>query len=150
MRRFINAASVQEIVFLRGTTEAINLVAQTYGRTHVGAGDEVLISAMEHHSNIVPWQMLCEEKGARLRIVPINQAGEFVFEQYEKLLGPRTRLVAVTSVSNSLGTINPVRENRSARPRTQRSGIGRRSPGDSAHAHRRTGARLRFLRILRP
>ncbi len=110
VRRFINAASVQEIVFLRGTTEAINLVAQTYGRTHVAAGDEVLISAMEHHSNIVPWQMLCEEKGARLRIVPINQTGEFVFEQYEKLLSPRTRLVAVTSVSNSLGTMNPVRE----------------------------------------
>ena len=110
VRRFINAASVQEIVFLRGTTEAINLVAQTYGRTQVGAGDEVLISAMEHHSNIVPWQMLCDEKGARLRIVPINRTGEFVFEQYKKLLGPRTRLVAVTSVSNSLGTINPIRE----------------------------------------
>jgi cysteine desulfurase/selenocysteine lyase len=110
VRRFINAASVQEIVFLRGTTEAINLVAQTYGRTHVGAGDEVLISAMEHHSNIVPWQMLCEEKGARLCIVPINQAGEFIFQQYEKLLSPRTRLVAVTAVSNALGTINPVRK----------------------------------------
>ncbi len=110
VRHFINAASVQEIVFLRGTTEAINLVAQTYGRTHVGAGDEVLISAMEHHSNIVPWQMLCDEKGARLRIVPITLTGEFVFEQYKKLLGPRTRLVAVTSVSNSLGTINPIRE----------------------------------------
>lgn len=110
VRHFINAASVQEIVFLRGTTEAINLVAQTYGKTHVGAGDEVLISAMEHHSNIVPWQMLCDEKDARLRIVPITLTGEFVFEQYKKLLGPRTRLVAVTSVSNSLGTINPIRE----------------------------------------
>jgi cysteine desulfurase/selenocysteine lyase len=110
VRHFINAASVQEIVFLRGTTEAINLIAQTYGKTHVGAGDEVLISAMEHHSNIVPWQMLCDEKDARLRIVPITLTGEFVFEQYKKLLGPRTRLVTVTSVSNSLGTINPIRE----------------------------------------
>jgi cysteine desulfurase / selenocysteine lyase len=110
IRQFINASSVQEIVFLRGTTEAINLVAQTYGRTHVGAGDEILISGMEHHSNIVPWQMLCAEKGARLRVVPINQRGELIFEEYEKLLSPRTRLVAVASVSNALGTINPVRE----------------------------------------
>jgi cysteine desulfurase/selenocysteine lyase len=110
VRRFINAASIHEIVFVRGTTEGINLVAQTYGRAHVGRGDEILISAMEHHSNIVPWQMLCEEKGARLCVVPISPAGELVFEQYAELLGPKTRLVAVTSVSNALGTINPVRE----------------------------------------
>jgi len=108
VRRFIHAASVQEIVFVRGTTEAINLVAQTYGRSHVGPGDEILISGMEHHSNIVPWQILCEEKGARLRVVPINSSGEFIYEEYARLLGPRTRLVAVTSVSNSLGTVNPV------------------------------------------
>ena len=110
IRRFINAASVQEIVFVRGATEAINLVAQSYGRTHVRPGDEVLISAMEHHSNIVPWQLLCEEKGAWLRIIPMDGNGELLFERYEKLLNPKTRMVAVTNVSNSLGTINPVRE----------------------------------------
>ncbi len=110
VRCFINAASVQEIVFVRGTTEAINLVAQTYGRTHVNAGDEILISAMEHHSNIVPWQLLCEERGARLRVVPITPQGEMILEQYGQLLGSRTRLVAVTYVSNALGTINPVHE----------------------------------------
>src|SRR5579864_4108368 len=107
---FLNAADVSEIIFVRGATEAINLVAQTYGRTNVNAGDEVLITAMEHHSNIVPWQILCDEKGARLRVAPISDSGELVFEEYEKLLGPRTRLVAVTHVSNVLGTINPVRE----------------------------------------
>ena len=110
VRRFIHASSVQEIIFVRGTTEGINLVAQTYGRTHVGPGDEILISGMEHHSNIVPWQILCEEKGARLRVVPINTAGELIFEEYEKLLSPRTRLAAVTMVSNALGSVNPVRE----------------------------------------
>jgi cysteine desulfurase / selenocysteine lyase len=110
LRRFINATSLNEIIFVRGSTEAINLVAQTYGRTSVGAGDEVLISAMEHHSNIVPWQILCDEKGARLRIAPINSDGELIFDQYAKLLGPRTRMVAVTGVSNALGTINPLRK----------------------------------------
>jgi cysteine desulfurase/selenocysteine lyase len=110
VRRFINAGSIQEIVFVRGTTEAINLVAQTYGRRQVGPGDEILISGMEHHSNIVPWQILAEEKGARLRVVPITLTGEFVFEQFAQLLGPRTRMVAVTEVSNALGTINPVRD----------------------------------------
>jgi cysteine desulfurase/selenocysteine lyase len=110
VRHFINANSIHEIIFVRGTTEAINLVAQTYGRTHVGPGDEILISAMEHHSNIVPWQILSEEKGARLRIVPITLSGEFITEHYEQLLGPRTRLVAVTGVSNALGTVNPIRE----------------------------------------
>jgi cysteine desulfurase/selenocysteine lyase len=108
--RFINAASSREIVFVRGATEAINLVAQTYGRTTVRPDDEILISTMEHHSNIVPWQMLCEEKRARLRVVPVSTTGEFVFEEYAKLLSPKTRLVAVTYVSNALGTINPVRE----------------------------------------
>src|SRR5947209_16933811 len=109
VQRFVGAAESREIIFTRGATEAINLVAQTYGRQHVQAGDEVIISALEHHSNIVPWQMLCEEKGAVLRVVPINDRGEFLMEEYEKLLGPRTRLVAVAHVSNSLGTINPVR-----------------------------------------
>ncbi len=110
VRRFLNAASLQEIVFVRGTTEGINLVAQTFGRTRVRSGDEILISAMEHHSNIVPWQLLCEEKGAHLRVVPISSAGELLFERYDRLLSPKTRLVAVTYVSNALGTINPVRE----------------------------------------
>jgi cysteine desulfurase/selenocysteine lyase len=110
LQRFLNAAESREIIFVRGTTEAINLVASTYGRKNVGAGDEVLISGMEHHSNIVPWQMLCEEKGARLRVAPISDRGELILEEFEKLLGPRTKLVAVTHVSNVLGTINPVRE----------------------------------------
>ncbi len=108
--RFINAGSEREIIFVRGATEAINLVAQSYGRKHVAGGDEVLISAMEHHSNIVPWQLLCEEKGARLRVVPMNDKGEFLMDEYEKMLGARTRIVAVTQVSNALGTVNPVRD----------------------------------------
>jgi len=108
--RFINAASEKEIIFVRGATEAINLVAQTYGRQNIGREDEVLISAMEHHSNIVPWQLLCEEKNAVLRVVPINERGEFEFEKYEELLGSRTKLVAVTHVSNALGSVSPVRD----------------------------------------
>ncbi|MDQ6785027.1 MAG: aminotransferase class V-fold PLP-dependent enzyme, partial [Actinomycetota bacterium] len=105
----LNAAHAEEIVFTRGTTEAINLVAQTYARTRLGEGDEVLITAMEHHSNIVPWQMVCAERGARLRVAPINDAGELLLDELERLIGPRTRLVAVTHVSNVLGTINPIR-----------------------------------------
>lgn len=110
VRQFVNAASEREIIFVRGTTEGINLVAQTYGRTHVTKGDEVLISAMEHHSNIVPWQILCEEKGARLRVIPMNDAGELLQDEYEQLLNDRTRVVALTHVSNALGTVNPIRE----------------------------------------
>ena len=110
VQRFLNAAGTREILFVRGATEAINLVAQTYGRKHVNAGDEIVISAMEHHSNIVPWQMLCEEKGAVLRVIPINDRGELEFDQFETLLNNRTRLVAVSHVSNALGSINPVRE----------------------------------------
>jgi len=110
VRRFLNAAESREIVFVRGTTEAINLVAQTYGRTHVGAGDEIVISTLEHHSNIVPWQLLCEEKGARLRVIPISDTGELDLDAYEKLLSDRTRIVSVVHVSNALGTINPVDE----------------------------------------
>jgi cysteine desulfurase/selenocysteine lyase len=110
VRSFVNAADTKEIIFTRGTTEAINLVVQTYGRVHVGAGDEVLITAMEHHSNIVPWQMLCEEKGAKLRIAPMNDEGELLLEEFEKLLGPRTKVVALSHVSNALGTINPLKQ----------------------------------------
>ena len=110
VRRFINAGSEREIIFVRGATEAVNLVAQTYGRVQVRAGDEVLITTMEHHSNIVPWQILCEEKGAHLRVAPINDRGELILDELEKLLGPKTRLLALAHVSNALGTINPVRE----------------------------------------
>jgi len=109
VQRLINAASPNEIIFVRGTTEAINLVAQSYGRSRFKAGDEIILSRMEHHSNIVPWQILCEQTGASLRIIPINDAGELELEAYEQLLGPRTKLVAVAHVSNALGTINPVR-----------------------------------------
>ena len=108
IRRFINAGDVGEVVFVRGTTEGINLVAQTFGRTRVGPGDEVIVSAMEHHSNIVPWQMLCEEKGATLRVVPITDTGELRMDEFESLLNDRTRLVSIVEVSNAIGTINPV------------------------------------------
>ncbi len=110
VRRFLNAKAVEEILFVRGTTEAINLVAQSYGRTHLKEGDEILISAMEHHSNIVPWQIVCQQTGANLKVAPINDRGELILEEYEKLLGPRTRLVSVVHMSNALGTINPVDE----------------------------------------
>jgi cysteine desulfurase/selenocysteine lyase len=110
VRRFLGANEAREIVFVRGTTEAINLVAASYGREHVEEGDEVLVTHMEHHSNIVPWQLLCQEKGARLRVAPIDDSGELRMEEFEKLLTPRTRLAAVTHVSNALGTVNPVRE----------------------------------------
>ena len=109
VRRLINADSAEEIVFVRGTTEAINLVAQSYGRARFKEGDEIILSALEHHSNIVPWQMVCRQTGARLRIVPVNDAGELDLEAYRKLLNERTRLVALTHVSNALGTINPVK-----------------------------------------
>ncbi len=109
-RSFLNAAEAREIVFVRGTTEAINLVAQTYGRRNVGPGDEVLIPHMEHHSNIVPWQLLCEEKQAVLKVVPIDDRGALMMDEFVKRLSPRTRIVAVTHVSNALGTVNPVGE----------------------------------------
>ena len=109
VRTFINARSTREIVFTRGTTEAINLVAATFGQ-RLSAGDEILISEMEHHSNIVPWQMLCERSGTSLRVVPINDQGELLLDELEKLMGQRTRLVAITHVSNALGSVNPVRQ----------------------------------------
>jgi cysteine desulfurase/selenocysteine lyase len=108
--RFLNAGDPREIVFVRGTTEAINLVARSYGRMAVGAADEVLITAMEHHSNIVPWQMLCEETGAALRVAPITDAGELRLDDLERLISARTKMVAVVHVSNALGTVNPVHE----------------------------------------
>jgi len=108
VKRFLNASESREIVFVRGTTEGINLVAQSYGRRFFREGDEVVISAMEHHSNIVPWQMLCEQVGARLRVIPMNHDGELLLDEYERLLGEKTKLVSVAHVSNALGTINPI------------------------------------------
>ncbi len=110
VRAFINAPRVEEIVFVRGATEAINLVAQSFGKSRLRRGEEILISAMEHHSNIVPWQLLCESTGAVLRVAPINDAGELVVGEFEAMLGAKTRLVALAHVSNALGTINPVRQ----------------------------------------
>lgn len=109
-RQFLNAASEKEIIFVRGTTEAINLVAGSFGRANVQADDEVLITGMEHHSNIVPWQMLCEANGARLTVVPLTDEGEISVEEYTRLLGSRTKLVALSHISNALGTVNPVKE----------------------------------------
>ena len=110
VQTFLNARHSHEIIFVRGTTEAINLVAQSYGRKNVGPGDEILITAMEHHSNIVPWQMLCEQTGALLKVVPISRTGELLMEDFNRLLSDRTRLVSVTHMSNALGTINPVEQ----------------------------------------
>jgi cysteine desulfurase/selenocysteine lyase len=110
VRRLLNATEAREVILVRGTTEAINLVAQSWGRSNVGAGDEILITAMEHHSNIVPWQMLCAERGAKLVVAPIDDDGALVMDELERRVGPRTKLVAVGHVSNALGTVNPVRE----------------------------------------
>ena len=110
IRQFINASDDREIIFVRGSTEGINLVAHSFGRQHIHEGDEIVISTMEHHSNIVPWQILCEERGARLRVVPINDAGELLLDEYERLLGPRTKLVSISHVSNALGTVNPAKQ----------------------------------------
>jgi cysteine desulfurase/selenocysteine lyase len=109
VRRFLGAGQAEEIVFVHGVTEAINLVAQTYGRQYLGKGDEIVVSTIEHHANIVPWQQLVQEKGAVLRVVPVNDKGEVLLDDYEKLLGPRTKMVALTHVSNALGTVLPVR-----------------------------------------
>ncbi len=107
---FLNASSIEEIVFTRGVTESVNLVAYSWGRQQIKEGDEIIISTMEHHSNIVPWQILCEEKGAVLKVIPINDAGELLLEEYEKLLSSNTRLVSIVHVSNALGTVNPVKQ----------------------------------------
>ena len=110
VQRFVNARASREIIFTRNSTESINLVAQSFGRRQVGPGDEILITHMEHHSNIVPWQILCEQVGAQLRVVPIDDSGTLQLDELERLLGPRTKLVSVVHLSNSLGTINPVRK----------------------------------------
>ena len=110
VKKFINALGKNEIIFTRGTTESINLVAQTYGRTNLQEGDEIIISHMEHHSNIVPWQILCKEKNAKLKIIPINNKGELIYDEFEKLVNEKTKLVSIVYVSNSLGTVNPVKK----------------------------------------
>ena len=110
VKRFINAREARECIFVRGATEGINLVMYGYGRKFIGEGDEIIISAMEHHANIVPWQMLCQEKGARLRVIPMNDAGELLLDEFDGLLNERTKLVGVVHVSNALGTINPVKQ----------------------------------------
>src|SRR5438093_1992140 len=110
VKRFINARDVKECIFVRGATEGVNLVMHGYGRKFIGEGDEIIISALEHHANIVPWQMLCEEKGARLRVIPMNDAGELLMDEYQALLNERTKFVAVTHVSNALGSVVPVRD----------------------------------------
>ena len=109
VKKFLNAASDKEVIFTKGTTDGINLVANSYGRKFIKAGDEIIISALEHHANIVPWQMLCEQIGAVLRVIPINDDGELLMDEYEKLLNPKTKFVSVNYVSNALGTINPVK-----------------------------------------
>src|SRR2546427_874167 len=110
VKRFINARESKECIFVRGATEGINLVMHGYGRKFISAGDDIIISAMEHHANIVPWQMLCEEKGARLRVIPMNDAGELLLDEYDALLNEKTKLVALAHVSNALGTVNPIKE----------------------------------------
>jgi len=110
VRSFINAASTQEVIFTRGTTESINLLANSFAKKYINKGDEVIISSMEHHSNIVPWQMVCEERGATLKIIPINEKGEIKMDEFEALITPQTKMIAVVHVSNALGTINPVKE----------------------------------------
>lgn len=110
VKQFINALGKNEIIFTRGTTEAINLVAQTYGRANINEGDEVIISHMEHHSNIVPWQLLCKEKNAKLKIIPIDDNGELIYEEFEKLVNEKTKFISIVYVSNSLGTVNPVKK----------------------------------------
>ncbi|MEO8164226.1 MAG: cysteine desulfurase [Betaproteobacteria bacterium] len=110
IQRFVNASEAREIIFTRGTTDSLNLVMHGFGRAFIGAGDEIIVSQLEHHSNIVPWQMLCEEKGAKLRVIPCNDAGELLLDEYRQLFNSHTKLVAITHVSNALGTINPVKQ----------------------------------------
>ena len=150
VRRFINARAAREIIFTRGTTEAINLVAQAWARERLGPGDEILITALEHHANIVPWQMVREQTGCELKVAPIDRRGELLWDEFLKLLGPRTRLVAVAHVSNALGTVLPVERIVDAAHAARRAGAHRRRAGRAAHPRRRAGDRLRLLRLLGP
>ena len=150
VRGFLNPAHAEEIVFAAGTTKAINLVARTYARTHLEKGDEVLITAMEHHSNIVAWQMVCAERGAPLWVAPSAAAGELLLDELERLVGLRTPLVAVTHVSNVLGTVNPIRAITEIARAWGRPRARRRRPGRPTRRHRRVGPGLRRLRAVGP
>ena len=149
-RRFLNAGSADEIVFTRNATAAINLVADSFGAMQIGEGDEIVLSIMEHHSNIVPWHFHRERHGAVLKWAPIADTGELLFEEFERLLTPRTKLVAITHMSNVLGTLVPVKEIIRAGARPRHPGAGRRQPGGRAHDRRRARSRLRLLRLHRP
>ena len=147
--RFLHASSSDEVVFVRGTTEAINLVAQAWGRANVGPGDEILITWLEHHANIVPWQQLCQATGARLRVAPVDDSGQVMLDEYERLLSDRTRIVAFSHVSNALGTITPVQEMTELAHRHGARVLDRRRPSRVAYAGRRATARQRLVRVLR-
>ena len=140
----------EEVVFTRGTTEGINLVAEAWGRRNVGPGDEVLITGLEHHSNLVPWQRLCEERGAALRVAPLDDRGEVRLDEFASLLSPRTRIAAFAHVSNALGTINPVREMAAMAHRAGAARAGGRRAGGAPPGGGRAGAGVRLLRLLRP
>ena len=149
MRRFLNAPSAQEIVFVRGATEGINLVAQSWGRRNVGPGDEIVITWLEHHANIVPWQQLCAEKGARLRVAPVDDRGQVILEEYEKLLGPaHAHRLVHPGLQRARHDHAGARDGRDGAP-PRRARPGRRRAGGLAHAGRRAGARLRLLRASR-
>ena len=148
--QFLNARRNEEIVFTRNATEAINLVAYSWGEENIKAGDEIVISIMEHHSNIVPWHFLRERHGAVIKWAPVDDEGNFLIDEFEKLLTDRTKLVAITHMSNALGTLVPVKEVTSARACARHSRAGRRQPGRGASSGRRAGHRLRFLRLHRP
>ena len=148
--KFLNAGRTEEIIFTRNATEAINLVASSWGEPNIKAGDEIVISIMEHHSNIVPWHFLRERHGAVIKWAPVDDEGNFLIEEFEKLLTDRTKLVAITQMSNALGTIVPVKDVVKTRACPRHPGAGRRQPGRRAHDDRRAGHRRGFLRLHRP
>ena len=139
LQSFINAREEREVIFTSGTTDSINLVMHGYGRKFIGAGDEIILTTLEHHSNIVPWQMLAEEKGAKIRVVPINDAGELLVDEYEKLFNERTRFVSVMHVSNALGTINPIKQMIEFAHSIGSTGAHRWGAGCASHENRRAG-----------
>jgi len=149
VRGFLNARSANEIVFARGATEAINLVAQSWGRQHVGADDEIIVSHLEHHANIVPWQQLAEAKGAKLRVIPVDDSGQILFDEYLRLLTPRTKIVSVSQVSNALGTVTPVK---AIVEQAKRNGVRTLVDGAQAVSHKRVDVREieRLVCLLRP
>ena len=149
VRRFLNAPSVKDIIFVRGATEGLNLLAQAYGRQHVGAGDEIIVTHLEHHANIVPWQQLAAEKGAHLRVVPVDDHGQIRLDAFQRLLGPKTKIVSLTQVSNALGTVTPAQGNGRHGPALRRRHHRRRRPGGLAYAGGRAGPGRRLLCLLR-